>query len=145
MEQTPLILASSSPRRRQLLADHGYQFTIIAPSESAEGGVSRGETASELVARLAHQKAQDVARRVAAGLVIGCDTVAECAGQILGKPTSRDHAERMLKTLSGREHYVYSGLCLWQRPSDGQRIEVEVTRLIMDPLTDEDLQAYLDT
>ena len=141
----PLILASSSPRRRQLLSEWGYDFTVITPSESAECGVCSDETPPEFVARLAYQKARDVAQRVDCGLVIGCDTVAECNGQILGKPANRDHAQHMLQLLRGREHHVYSGLCLWRRPSDMHRTEVDLTKLVMDPISDDSLKAYLDT
>jgi septum formation protein len=141
----PLILASSSPRRRTLLAEAGYEFTVIPPSESAECGVSSGESPAELVARLAFQKARDVALKTSAGIVVGCDTVAECQGQILGKPANREHAQQMLELLRGREHHVYSGLCLWRRPDDLQHTEVEVTKLIMGPISDEQLAEYLDT
>ena len=92
----PLILASSSPRRRQLLDEAGYAFEVIAPSDSAECGICSSETPPELVARLAYQKAEDVAKRLETGLIIGCDTVAECLGQILGKPKNRQHAREML-------------------------------------------------
>lgn len=145
MAQPTLILASSSPRRRQLLAEWGYPFTVVPPHESAECGVCSRETPPELVARLAWQKAQDVARRIDHGVVVGCDTVAECQGLILGKPANRDHARQMLKLLRGREHHVYSGLCLWRRPDDAHRVEVEVTKLVMDPIGDEALEAYLAT
>lgn len=145
MPPLPLILASSSPRRRQLLAAAGYEFTVVPPHESAECGVCSRETPPELVARLAFQKAADVAGRADRGIVIGCDTVAECQGQILGKPANREHARQMLDLLRGREHHVYSGLCLWQRPGDQHFVEVEVTRLVMDPISDEQLDAYLAT
>jgi septum formation protein len=140
-----LILASSSPRRRQLLTESGYRFEVVPPSDGAECGICSSETPPEMVARLAWQKAEDVAKRRPAGLVVGCDTVAECVGQILGKPKSRDHAREMLRLLSGREHRVYSGLCLWQRPSDKTSVQVDVTHLVMDRLSDEQLEAYLDT
>ncbi len=140
-----LILASSSPRRRQLLAEGGYQFEVIPPHESAECGVCSRETPPELVARLAWQKAGDVAHAIDQGIVIGCDTVAECCGQILGKPKNRDHAEQMLRLMRGREHHVYSGLCLWPRPGEEPHVKVAVTRLVMDEITDADLAAYLDT
>jgi nucleoside triphosphate pyrophosphatase len=143
MPQPRLILASNSPRRRQLLVEAGYKFDIIPPHESAEDDGQADESPAELVARLATQKAEDVARRVSDGIVIGCDTVAECAGQILGKPRDRDHARRMLELLCGQEHRVLSGLCLWRRPDDRRRIAVETTRLVMDPLSDADLEAYL--
>jgi len=145
MSASPLILASSSPRRRQLLAEAGHDFTVVPPHESAECGVCSRETPPELVARLAFQKAGDVARRTERGIVIGCDTVAECCGQILGKPKNREHARQMLELLRGRDHHVYSGLCLWRRPDDTHAVEVEVTRLVMDPITDEQLAAYLAT
>src|SRR5438477_6873864 len=112
MPDLPLILASSSPRRRQLLTEWSYRFTVIAPSEAAECGICSRETPPELVARLAYQKARDVALQIGRGMVIGCDTVAECHGQILGKPANRQHARQMLDLLRGREHRVYSGLCL---------------------------------
>jgi septum formation protein len=140
-----IILASSSPRRRELLTGAGYEFEVLPPHESAESGTVPGESPAELVCRLAQQKAADVARRVTSGLVIGCDTIAECGGQILGKPTDRDHARQMLRVLRGREHRVYSGLCLWRRPDDRQRVEIAITKLNMDPLSDTQIDAYLDT
>jgi septum formation protein len=145
MTSEPLILASSSPRRRQLLTEAGYRFTVVAPSERAECGVCSRETPPELVARLAMQKAQDVAYRTERGLIVGCDTVAEGQGQILGKPANRDHARQMLQLLRGREHHVYSGLCLWRRPGDEHHVRVDVTKLVMDPLSDSDVEKYLDS
>lgn len=141
----PLILASSSPRRRQLLAEWGYAFDVVPPHESAECGVCSRETPPELVARLAWQKAKDVAERTDAGIVIGCDTVAECRGQILGKPKNRAHAREILELLRGRDHHVYSGLCLWPRPGTTPHVQIDVSRLVMDPVSDEELRAYLDT
>jgi len=147
MKVPELILASSSPRRRQLLTEWGYQFSIIAPSHAAESSSESGssETPAQLVARLAQQKAEDVARRVDRGLVIGCDTVAECEGQILGKPADREDALAMLGLLRGREHRVYSGLCLWQRPGDKSQVETEITWLRMDRISDHELARYLTT
>jgi septum formation protein len=138
-----IILASSSPRRRQLLDRAGYTFEVIPPAPSAECGVCSRETPPEMVARLALQKAADVAHRVAEGIVIGCDTVAECRGHILGKPRDREHAREMLTLLSGRDHHVYSGLCLWLRPGEERHVAVEVTRLVMDELSPRQLEEYL--
>ena len=138
-----LILASRSPRRRELLAAAGYSFEVRPASETAECGVCSGETPAELVARLAYQKAADVARNICAGLVLGCDTVAECRGQILGKPVDQTHARAMLMTLSGREHRVLSGLCLWPAPDGPPAVRVAVTTLRMDPLTPQQLAEYL--
>src|SRR5262245_12457875 len=140
-----LILASSSPRRRQLMTEAGYLFDVVPPHNSAEDGVSAEEPPRKMVARLARQKAANVARRIESGIVIGCDTVAECRGQILGKPRDKGDAQKMLMLLRGQEHVVLSGLCLWQRPDDTVHLEIETTRLVMDPISDADLAAYLAT
>ncbi len=137
------ILASQSPRRREILATAGYRFEVRPPAESAECGPRSGEGPADVVARLARQKAADVARQVASGLILGCDTVAECDGQILGKPRDEDHARQMLQTLSGREHRVFSGLCLWPVPDGQPRVRVAVTILRMDRLGRRQLDEYL--
>ena len=129
-----------------LLSQYGYDFRVVPPADSAETcGMCSNESPPELVARLAFQKAQDVARGIDQGMVLGCDTVAECCGQILGKPVDRDHARQMLQLMSGRTHRVYSGLCLWRRPDDKVWGEVDVTNLVMDSLESADLESYLDT
>jgi septum formation protein len=139
----PLILASRSPRRRELLLDAGYRFEVCVPDKAAECGACSGETPAQMVARLAYQKAADVVRRLSVGVVIGCDTVVECNGEILGKPADLEHARRMLQALSGREHRVLSGLCVWRIPDPQPRVEVAITRLRMDPLSAEELEDYL--
>ncbi|MFP6676837.1 MAG: nucleoside triphosphate pyrophosphatase [Pirellulaceae bacterium] len=144
-QSTPLILASASPRRRQLLLEAGYDFQVIVPSATAECGVCSRETPPELVARLARQKAEDVAKRLTEGLVIGCDTLVECRGQMLGKPKNREHAGEMLRFMRGREHSVYSGLCLWLLPQEEVHVQVDRTRLQMIELTDSEIDSYLDT
>lgn len=140
-----LILASQSPRRRELLEEAGYSFEVVVPSETAECGICSRETPPELVGRLAYQKAADVACRTPQGLILGCDTVAECHGQILGKPYDRKHARQMLRLLRGRVHHVYSGVCLWHRPSNRTLVKVDVTKLKMEPLTDGEIESYLDS
>jgi septum formation protein len=84
-----------------------------------------------------------VAARVNRGIVIGCDTVADCDGQILGKPCDEADARRMLVLLRGREHRVLSGLCLWERPGDRVRTGVAETLLCMDAIADEAIEEYL--
>lgn len=138
-----LILASSSPRRRELLAEASYRFEVIQPHDSAECGMCSGETAPEMVARLAYQKAADVVGRTAQGLVLGCDTVAQCAGQILGKPADERHARQMLDLLNGREHHVYSGICLWRVPDGQPLVEVERSTLAMRELSRHEIDEYL--
>ena len=140
-----IILASSSPRRAELMRDAGYDFEVIAPDDWAECGICSRETPPELVARLALQKAENVIEKVARGLIVACDTVAECVGVVLGKPRDRDHAAQMLTMLSGREHRVYSGLVVWDKASGQRSIDVDVSVLQMDRLTGEQLQNYLDS
>ena len=141
----PLILASTSPRRKQLLTEFGYQFETDPPSDDAECGVCSGETPPELVVRLARQKAVDVAVRYNFAIILGCDTVAECYGQVLGKPRDRADARRMLSLVRGKEHRVHSGICLWIRPEDQVLLQVDTTTLFMDDVSDEHLEDYLDT
>ena len=140
-----IVLASASPRRRELLAAAGYDFVVRPPEEGAECGGRDGESPAELVARLARRKAADVASRCGSGLVLGCDTVVECCGQVLGKPRDRADARHMLELLRGHEHRVFSGLCLWEASRDRHRVRVAMTRLVMTPISDQQLEGYLDT
>jgi septum formation protein len=128
------------------MEEAGYRFEVVQPSEAAECGVCSGESPPELVARLAFQKAEDVTRRIEGpAIVIGCDTVAECAGQILGKPANEEHARQMLTLLRGREHRVYSGLCVWNWPNPEPLMSVEITVLRMDDLSDVAIEEYLSS
>ncbi len=138
-----LILASTSPRRRQLLAEAGYRFTIVRPYEFAECGLCSRESPPELVARLALQKAADVAARTERGLVLACDTVAACCGRVMSKPADELQAREMLEMLSGREHHVYSGVCLWPRPEGLPKVEVDCTTLRMIEIPPAELDEYL--
>jgi len=140
-----MILASQSPRRRDLLQGAGYTFEVIPPAEGVEDGHLVRESPAEFVARLAYQKAADVARRVENGIIIGCDTVAECEGQILGKPIDRHDARRMLRLMSGQVHHVYSGLCLYRNPGEVSLVKVETTKLKMMPLSEIKLEKHLDS
>ncbi len=142
----PMILASRSPRRRELLAAAGYAFEVCPPDATAECGVCSNESPAAMVARLAYQKAADVSRRIGRGLVLACDTVVECDGQVLGKPADERHARQMLHTLSGRPHRVLSGLCLWPVPQGEPQVRVAVTTLSRPPVNalNEELIARFD-
>lgn len=136
------------------MKEYGYEFEVIEPDPMAECGICSRETPPEMVARLAYQKAADIAKRVPgvlqgkqvdAAIVIGCDTVAECMGTILGKPKNVEHAREMMRLLRGREHHVYSGLCVWLRPGEERHVEVDVTKLTMEALPDDRIEEYLAT
>jgi septum formation protein len=160
----PLILASSSPRRRELLSEAGYEFTVMPPPPDIECGVCSESGPAGLVAELAYRKAAAVAKSLVNDevrgptsrhgdwcprpgspqpVVIGADTVAECDGFVLGKPHDEEHARAMLRQLSGREHRVLTGLCLWRLGASEPLVSVAVTTLRMDVLTDAQLDEYL--
>lgn len=138
-----LILGSRSPRRRQLLADAGYSFEIVPPHDESESSIQQGESPEQYVQRLALVKARDVVGQIEGGRVLTCDTIVLCNGQILGKPMDQCDARRILRALRGREHYVYSGLCLWDYPTEQVRVKAEVTVLQMEELSDEQVEEYL--
>lgn len=145
LKRPKIVLASRSPRRRELLVEAGYPLEVIHPGEAAEDEHSRGETPARLVARLARQKAADVAGRIDSGLIVGCDTVVECDGRILGKPADESHAREMLQALQGRRHRVLSGLCVWRKPEREPRVGVAETWLTMDGLTGAQIEEYLSS
>jgi septum formation protein len=145
--QSVLVLASSSPRRRQLLGSLGIGFEVIEPDSSAEDGRLADETPEDYVCRLAVQKVRSAAGKITACTVIGCDTVAVCNGNILEKPNSLDDARCMLKMLRGSEHAVLSGLCVLHQTPDNvcECVRYAVTKLRMEAITDETLENYLQT
>ena len=144
-----LILASASPRRRELLAEAGYRFEVLPAQGVDETFDPTRETPAALVQRLAHEKAREVAEQriafpiAARSIVIGCDTIAECKGEVLGKPRDAADARRMLEKLSGQEHRVLSGLCLWPTPENAPLTRLAITVLHMDRLSREQLDEYL--
>lgn len=99
--------------------------------------------AAESGSPLARQKAQDVATRLTEGCVLGCDTVGSCRGRILGKPLDVEHAREMLQVIRGREHQVFSGVCLWDAATGRGLVRVAATRLVMDPISPSQLEDYL--
>ncbi len=141
----PMFLASGSPRRRQLLEEYGYLFNVIIPSPGAESGMCSSETPVQLVIRLAQQKAADIVPQVEHGIVLAADTVAHCQGTILGKPHNRQHAKEMLSMMSGQVHQVYTGVCIWHRPTNTILRNVVKTDLRMDELSQSVIEEYLDT
>lgn len=104
------IVASASPRRKELLEETGYSFEII-PSDADES-CSEALSPEELVKELAKRKALSVYEKNTDAVVLGCDTVVEYNGTVLGKPQSRKEAEEMLTMLSGRIHNVHTGVCI---------------------------------
>jgi septum formation protein len=140
MEQ-PLVLASQSPRRRELLGVLGIPFTVVAPQ--TDETPRPGETPDVYAARVARAKGLGVAGRSRGARVLSADTVVTVDGEILGKPADRDDAVRMLEKLAGREHAVLTAVCL--AVDTGVVAEgVDRTRVWFDPMSRADILDYLD-
>ena len=135
----PVVLASASPRRRQLLAQFGFPFEV-RPAHIDETPRS-GEQPTGYVERVAREKAVAVARPGA--LVIAADTTVELAGEILGKPEDDDDARRMLRRLSGRDHEVHTGIAL---AVHGRLVStVETTVVSMATISEQQIDWYVGT
>ena len=137
MQPSGLILASQSPRRRELLRQIGLKFHII-PSSVDETIVDE-VSPEEHVRILAERKARDVAFHLPSGIILGADTVVVIDGEILTKPATNDEAVRMLQRLSGQRHEVFTGFCLldipsWRRVTECERTEVWFRRLATDEI-----------
>lgn len=139
-----LILASSSLRRTEILANAGLPFTVL--SSPVDESPVPGEAPAALVQRLANAKADIVsARAVGPAIVLGADTVVVLDDKILGKPRSTEEARHMLQQLSGRTHSVLTGVALIRLPDGERRQFVESTLVHFRPITEGELSSYLAT
>ncbi|WP_026485704.1 Maf family protein [Caldanaerobius polysaccharolyticus] len=138
-----LVLASQSPRRRNLLAGLGVDFEVIA-SDVDESLDTQDPV--ELVIGLSQRKAMDVARRLKSeAVVIGADTVVYLDGIILGKPEDENDAFYKLKLIQGKKHQVYTGICVVQVPSYKIVSDYAVTDVWIRPMDDERIKKYIKT
>ena len=139
-----LILASSSPRRAEILANAGLPFSVL--SSAVDESPYPGETPAALVQRLANAKADLVtARAIGPAIILAADTVVVLDDKILGKPSSIEDARHMLQQLSGRTHSVLTGVALVRLPDGERRQFMESTLVHFRPITDEELSSYLAT
>lgn len=140
-----VILASASPRRRELLEQIGVPFTVV-PSDAKESIIKK--IPSEVVEELSLQKARDVAESVQDGIVLGADTVVCQNGEIMGKPKDREDAARMLRQLQGEEHSVFTGVTILVKKdgeiADSQTFAQE-TKVYVYPMTEEEIEDYIDS
>lgn len=140
-EKRPLVLASGSPRRREMLAAMGFSFEV-RPAELDESPLP-GEDAAAYVGRLALAKARATAATLpgSGALVLGADTVVTLDGELLGKPQDEADARRMLRLLAGRRHQVLTGVALL----DGERewLEVAKTEVEIAPLSEAEIAGYV--
>jgi septum formation protein len=141
----PLVLASASPRRASLLEEAGYQFIVCPPDPSVEAEFESASAAQLLVVELALAKAEAIADQFDNAVILAADTVAECEGEILGKPRDREHAAEILTALSGKNHYVLTGVALIRMPGWQTVTRMEQTLLTMAPLSNGQIESYLDS
>ena len=138
-----LVLASASPRRRELMAAIGLPFTV--DSSSIEELQRTGEAPETYVRRLAQEKAAEVKSRHADAWIIAADTIVYIDGTILEKPVDHDDAVRMLSLISGRMHEVFTGLTLSRADSIDSWTRVVTTKVTMLPLSRSEIEWYAST
>ena len=135
----PLILASQSPRRRELLALAGFAFEVV-PADIDETRMP-GEAPATYVERLAREKARVVHARFPDAVVLAADTTVELDGEALEKPVDREDARRMLRALAGRAHEVHTGIAV--RDGAAERWHVETTRVVFGEIAEDELELYV--
>lgn len=136
-----IILASGSPRRRAMMEYFGVPFEVI-PSELSEF-FAEGEGQWRAL-DMARKKAFMLSRKVKGRYILAADTMVHVGKHYLGKPKDRDDAVRMIKMLSGRAHYVYTGVCL-RRPDGSELYDASITRVAFITLPDVLIERYVDT
>lgn len=141
MVNKELILASASPRRKEILALAGFDFKVRVAN--VEEVIDPALSPSKLVMSLSLQKAQAVAQLNEHSIVIGSDTVVVLDGKVLGKPADEENAVQMLSLLSGRTHEVYTGVSLVC--GEKKHSFFECTKVKFQPLSEEQIAAYVST
>ena len=146
MKEKRIILASASPRRKELMMQAGYQFEIQV-SHKEECYVST--IPSEIVKELSLLKARDISEQNEAKnlIVIGADTVVAFEGKILGKPKTKEHAFEMIKSFQGKRHQVYTGVAILDYDQDGAESvtnEAVCTDVYVNSMSDEEIWNYIE-
>ncbi|MCX7732623.1 MAG: Maf family protein [candidate division WOR-3 bacterium] len=139
-----LYLASTSPRRRQLLQDLGIPFSLIKPA-FFEPEIGFSQNPRRLAVTLALLKALSCTPKVKNGIIIGTDTIVVIRNRILGKPANPAAAKRMLKLLSNKTHQVITGIALIKMPEKRICTGAETTRVTFRALSDEEIKSYIST
>ena len=141
-----IILASGSPRRKELLELIGVEFKIITSNKEE---VITSTNPEEVVKELSLMKAEDVAEGVTGpAVILGADTVVAHGGRILGKPKDKEDAFRMIRSFAGEDHYVYTGVCIIRKEADGSVKKIsfaEGTKVTVYPMTDAEIERYISS
>jgi septum formation protein len=139
----PIILASQSPRRSQLLKQIGIKFSVQPSGINEE--IDMDSSFVENVKRLSLHKAEDIASKNKSGIIIGSDTIVVINQSVLGKPVSRENAIEMLKTLSGKTHIVYTGFALVDAQTKKTYIDYDETEVTFRNLQEDEVVSYVAT
>jgi len=138
-----LVLASSSPRRKQLLTDAGYEFVVVLPHADEDAPPALAPEAHAKL--LARRKARSVAQGLHEGIVLGADTVVALGDEIIGKPRDAAHAIEILSRLSGTQHACITGLCLIDTSAGVELCESASTTIHMRIVPRPEIEAYVAT
>ena len=137
----PLILASNSPRRQQLLRDAGFEFTVKVKDTNED--FSKTMPAEEVPAFLARKKAEAFRQELENEIVITADTIVVIENEILNKPKDELEASQMLRKLSGRQHQVITGVCLMTQ--ENTETFIDIAQVFFRELTDDEINYYIKT
>lgn len=138
-----IILASASPRRKEILENANVKFSIV--SSSIEETTLAGESPCQMVMRLAFEKGIDVASRKRSDLVISADTIVVLSNTVLGKPEDEEDAKKMISLLSGKTHQVITGISLIHLDSNKKIIDYVISNVKFKDLSEEDINDYIKT
>jgi septum formation protein len=143
--QVSIILASASPRRRQLLAEAGYNFAVVRPDIDESAFPANAVKACEYAKRLALAKAKSVAQKHPDSLVIGADTVVDFKGRIIGKPADAKQAEQITKKLFSTPHKVITGIAIVRLCDDTELVESDTTTVYPKKMTAEQTAEHIES
>jgi len=138
-----IILASASPRRSGLLQQIGLEFEVIPANIKEDININISH--EELVKKLAEEKAENVAKRLKEGIVIGADTIFVLGKERIGKPKNKKDAIRVLKRMSGKMQEVYSGVAIINAKTGKKVVDSEITKIKVRKLSDEEIEHYVNT
>jgi len=141
--QLSIILASSSPRRKQLLSDAGYEFKVVAADINESSFLAEHLEPCEYAKKLALAKAKTVAAQYPDSLVIGADTIVDFNGQIIGKPTNAEDAERITRKLFSKTHKVITAIALVRSSDNTEIVKSDITEVYPKRMTNEQLTEHI--
>ena len=144
LKKQRIILASKSPRRADILRQLKIDFEII-DSKVSEEAFENDRSIEDYVMSISDKKVMNVARKITNGIIIAADTIVTIDGQILGKPKNHDEAKNMLKKLSGRIHYVYTGVSIVLNPGFIKKSDYEITKVKFRKLDEVEINYYVDS